>query len=316
MILRYLPAASGPLLTGPSWEVSVSKGKTVILLTTVVCGLTVSGGMALAANVISCSGGLCEGTTGNDKMTGTDRTDYIYAKEGNDTLRGLESFDDLRGGPGNDDLDGGRGSDQYNVYDTNWGADVISGDAGGSEDWLIFQISAVPLMVDLVPKSGRAEVSSGANRINIARGVEIEWVQAGPANDSVKGNGAANYLSGAGGSDRLLGRGGPDTLRGDIVEFGNVGHDTLEGGPGEDDLEGGPGGDDLLGGEENDEISDVNDPSSGAANDFDEAFGGPGIDTINVQDGDQFDVVCTGGGADPAPTIDPGDVVDDPNFCN
>jgi Ca2+-binding RTX toxin-like protein len=314
MILKYLSEVGGLLLAAPSREVSVSKGKTVILLAAVACGLVLAGGVALAAP-ISCTGGTCQGTSGNDKMTGTAKTDHLYAEEGNDTLRGLGSFDDLRGGPGNDDLDGGRGDDQYNVYDTNWGVDVISGDAGGSEDWLIFQISAVPLTVDLVPKPGRAEVSSGANRINIARGVVIEWVQAGPGDDTVKGNGAANYLAGAGGDDLLVGRGGKDLLVGDFTVFGNVGNDTLRGGTGDDELNGGPGNDELLGEDGDDVLTDANGPSTSHPSDFDKAYGGSGIDAIDVQDGDALDVVCTGGGADPAPTIDTGDVVD-PNSCN
>src|SRR5215212_7584728 len=102
--------------------------RTIPLLATIVVALMVAGGVALAANVIQCPGGLCEGTTGDDEMTGTADTDYLYAKEGNDTLRGLGGFDDLRGGPGNDDLNGGGGNDQYNIYDNNWGADRISGD--------------------------------------------------------------------------------------------------------------------------------------------------------------------------------------------
>ena len=105
--------------------------RAVLLLTTMAVGVLLAGGAALAANVIACPGGLCEGTTGDDEMTGTSATDYLYAKEGNDTLRGLGAFDDLRGGPGNDDLNGGGGNDQYNIYDNNWGADRISGDSAG-----------------------------------------------------------------------------------------------------------------------------------------------------------------------------------------
>jgi Ca2+-binding RTX toxin-like protein len=289
--------------------------RTMLLLATVAFGLILAGGVALAANPISCPGGLCEGTTGDDEMTGTSGTDYIYAKEGNDTLRGLGAFDDLRGGPDNDDLDGGGGSDQYNVYDNNWGADRISGDSSGAEDWLIFQITSGALTIDLIPSRDRPEVSSGTNKINIASGVVIAWVQAGPDNDIIRGNSANNYLSGANDHDRLVGRGGNDNLVGDIVVFGNNGNDILKGGAGKDDLDGGPGFDDLYGGDDDDEISDTHGSLTGHPDDYDEVSGGPGVDTIDVQVGDVFDVVCTGGGNDPAPTIDAGDVVDDPNFC-
>ena len=289
------------------------KRRTVLLFITMAVALVAASGVALAANVIPCPGGLCEGTTGDDAMTGTSGTDYLYAKEGNDTLRGLGAFDDLRGGPGNDNLDGGGGNDQYNFYDIDWGVDRISGDSSGSQDWLIFQIP-VAVTIDLVPSPDRPEVTSGANRINFASKVVIEWVQGGSASDNIKGNSARNYLSGAGGHDTLVGRGGNDRLVGDIVEFGNNGNDILNGGPGRDILTGGPGQDDLYGGDGDDNISDTHGSLSGHPEDFDEVYGGPGVDIINVQDGDQFDMVCTGGGNDPEPTIDPGDVVDDPNF--
>ena len=288
--------------------------RAILLLTTIGVGVLLAGGVALAAAVIPCSGGVCEGTTGDDEMTGTSSTDYMYAKEGNDTLRGLGAFDDLRGGPGNDDLDGGRGNDQYNVYDNNWGTDRISGDRSGAEDWLIFQISSGALTIDLVPSPGRAEVSSGANTINFASKVVIEWVQAGPNNDIVKGNDASNYFLGGNLNDTLVGRKGNDHLVGDIVVFGNEGDDTLKGGQGNDKLDGGPRGDDLYGGADNDNLIDgegVGLPTQ--PDDFDEVFGGSGDDTINVKDGDQFDVVCTGPGKDTV-AKDDGDVVDDPNF--
>lgn len=217
--------------------------RATLLLASIVFGLILASGVALAANVITCPGGLCEGTTGDDEMTGTSNTDYLYAKEGNDTLRGLGKFDDLRGGPGNDTLDGGGGNDQYNVYDDNWGADRISADSSGAKDWLIFQISAGALDIDLKPSTTRAEVASGANTINFASKVVIEWVQAGPGNDTIKGNSANNYIQGRDEHDNMAGRGGNDHLVGDTGVFGDVGNDVLNGGPGRDVLDGGPGND-------------------------------------------------------------------------
>jgi Ca2+-binding RTX toxin-like protein len=240
--------------------------RTTLLVASMIIGLVLAGGVALAANVIACPGGLCEGTTGDDEMTGTSNTDYIYAREGNDTLRGLGKFDDLRGGPGNDTLDGGGGNDQYNVYDNNWGADRISADSSGAKDWLIFQISSGALTIDLKPSTTKAEVTSGANTINFASKVVIEWVQAGPEGDTVRGNNVNNYLSGAGGNDTLAGRQGNDRLLGDIVVFGNNGNDTLNGGPGEDVLDGGPGNDTFY-------------AQDGEA---DEIICGPGADVVNA----------------------------------
>jgi Ca2+-binding RTX toxin-like protein len=221
----------------------MTKRRAILSLTTMVTALLVGSGVALAANVILCPGGGCPGTTGHDAMTGTSGTDYLYADEGNDTLRGLGAFDDLRGEEGNDDLNGGGGNDQYNFSEVNWGADRISADSSGAEDWLIFHIASGAVTVDLIPSPNRNEVSSGTNKINFAQMVVIEWVQGGPDSDTIKGNDARNYLSGAGGNDTLAGRKGNDRLVGDIVEFGNNGNDILNGGPGRDILNGGPGND-------------------------------------------------------------------------
>jgi Ca2+-binding RTX toxin-like protein len=283
--------------------------RAVLLLTTIGVGVLPVGGVALAANLISCPGGLCNGTTGDDEIIGTSGIDCLYAKEGNDTLRGLGAFDDLRGGSGNDDLDGGRGNDQYNIYDNNWGVDRISGDSGGAEDWLIFQISSGALTIDLTPTPGQPEVSSGANKINFASDVVIEWVQAGPDSDTVKGNSADNYLSGSNDDDTLVGRKGNDHLVGDIMVFdNNEGNDILKGGPGNDTLDGSRRGDDLYGAGGNDDLLDGE-----VGGDLDDVFGGSGDDTIDVEDGDNDDIVCTGPDNDTV-AKDSGAVVDDANF--
>ena len=91
------------------WEKAM-RHRATLLLAAMVVGLLVASGVALAATPINCADDTvapCDSTTGDDEMTGTSGTDYIYAREGNDTLRGLAKFDDLRGGPGNDTLDGG-----------------------------------------------------------------------------------------------------------------------------------------------------------------------------------------------------------------
>ena len=219
--------------------------RAVLSLTTIATMLLLGSGVALAANVIPCTGGLCEGTTGDDEMTGTSETDHMYAKEGRDTLRGLGKFDDLRGGPGNDNLDGGGGNDQYSFYEDNWGVDRISGDSSGAKDWLIFHRSqtAGALTIDLVPSPDRPEASSGANMINFGSRVVIEWVQGGLDSDTIKGNSANNYLQGRDLDDHLVGRRGNDTLYGDTAVFSDVGDDFLNGGPGRDILNGGPGND-------------------------------------------------------------------------
>jgi hemolysin type calcium-binding protein len=223
---------------------------TMLLLAAMVAAMLLASGVALAATVINCADdpvAPCDGTTGDDEMTGTSETDDIYAKEGNDTLRGLEKIDDLRGGPGNDNLDGGGGNDTYSFYEDDWGVDRISGDSSGTQDSLVIgSATAGALVIDLVPSPHRVEVSSGRNRINFAPKVVIERVQSGLGSDTIKGNSADNYLQGRDLNDRLMGRGGDDTLFGDTAVLSDQGNDTLIGGPGRDILNGGPGHDIFL----------------------------------------------------------------------
>ena len=254
----------------------------ILLLAAMAVALVLASGVALAATPIACQSGVrCDGTTGDDEMTGASGTNYFYANAGNDTLRGLGSFDDLRGEAGNDILDGGGGNDQYNFYEDNWGIDRISGDSSGSEDWLIFHRSqtAGALTIDLVPSPDRAEVTSGTNKINIASTVVIEWVQGGLDNDIIKGNGADNYLQGRDLNDRLSGRGGGDHLVGDTAVFSDVGDDNLNGGAGQDTLDGGPGNDTLTGGPGQDTLN-----------------GGDGSDAFYAQDGEADEINCGEGG--------------------
>jgi Ca2+-binding RTX toxin-like protein len=208
------------------------------------------GAVAQGANVINCTPAVtCQGTSGDDVLKGTPQIDALYADAGNDTLLGRGKLDDLRGEQGNDRLNGGRGNDQYNFYGVDWGSDKIVADRGGPHDWLIFQMGSMeaqPVSVNLIPSPARDEVVLGANTINIARGVKMEWVQAGLEPDVIKGNRADNYLSGNDLGDMLMGRRGNDHLLGDIEAFSNVGDDTLNGGPGRDQLDGGPGDDTIL----------------------------------------------------------------------
>jgi hypothetical protein len=278
----YNVAGAGFLTPASLREEAQMMRSTMLLLAAMVAAMLLASGVALAATVINCADdpvAPCDGTTGDDEMTGTVGTDHMYAKEGNDTLRGLGRFDDLRGGPGNDNLDGGGGNDQYNIYEGDWGVDRISGDSSGTNDWLIFHRSetAGALAIDLVPSPNRPEVSSGANRINIAPNVVIEWVQGGLDSDTIKGNSADNYLQGRDLNDRLTGRGGNDTLYGDTAVFLDEGNDILNGGPGRDVLNGGPGNDSFFAqdGEEDEIIC-----GEGA----DVIHADPSLDSISIPD--------------------------------
>src|SRR5215213_7682626 len=93
---------------------------------------------------------------------------------------------------------------------------------------------------------------------------------------------------------------------GDDDVFGEDGNDNLHGGPGDDKIYGGPG-DDVIG--------DLNGPTFGNPADADVVFDGPGVDYVDLSDGDGNDVLCTTDGE----TLDGSDpcdqVIDDPELC-
>jgi Ca2+-binding RTX toxin-like protein len=81
-------------------------------------------GVALAQAQIICTGGVCEGTQGDDLIRGTRGADMIIAKGGTDSVLGGHGSDypgsspsghnpsyHLEGGPGHDHVHGGAGDD-------------------------------------------------------------------------------------------------------------------------------------------------------------------------------------------------------------
>jgi hypothetical protein len=60
-------------------------------------------GVALAQAQIICTGGVCEGTRGDDLIRGTRGADMIIAKGGTDGVNGRGGTDSVLGGPGSDD---------------------------------------------------------------------------------------------------------------------------------------------------------------------------------------------------------------------
>ena len=209
-------------------------------------GGLVFGLSAIAMADVACPGSVCQGTPASEVLTGTPEIDYIYAGDGDDTLFGRRSFDDIRGEDGDDDLDGGRGNDQYQFVGNSWDQDRITGDAGGNEDWLIFQGNTAGVIAHLAPASGQVEVTSGLNSIQIAKGVEIEWLQASGAPDQVFGSARDEYLAGADDDDLLVGGAGDDDLLGDFDVFSDVGNDTFRAGKGEDTVQGVDGNDTIF----------------------------------------------------------------------
>lgn len=107
----------------------------IISLTTMGMAILLASGLALAADV-PCSGGYCEGTTGDDAMTGSAFGDQMYGIGGNDTMYGKDGADSMWGDwhqvidpgePGSDTMYGGNGPDRLQGDDR---TDTLNGGRG------------------------------------------------------------------------------------------------------------------------------------------------------------------------------------------
>jgi hypothetical protein len=97
-------------------------------------------GIAIAANRITCDGGPCDGTNGDDLIQGSAKRDFIHAKRGTDGVNAARGSDYVFGGRGNDDpgsspnghnpayhLEGGPGRD---VVEGGFGEDSVTDEFG------------------------------------------------------------------------------------------------------------------------------------------------------------------------------------------
>jgi len=150
-----------------------------------------------------------DGRTGETKNLRSD-LEVVDGGGGGDTMFGNAGPNTLRGGPGNDLVDGGGGDD---VIEGGPGADDLIG--GDGADRVVYpEAAAQRITLDGVRDDG------AAGELDNVR-ADVENVDAGPGNDVIVGNDAANVLDGGAGDDRLEGGGGVDTF------FGGAGADTL-----------------------------------------------------------------------------------------
>lgn len=174
-----------------------------------------------------------------DTLTSVERA---LGGAGNDTLVGNALDNTLDGGPGDDTVTGGNGLDT-----------LIGGD--GTADLVSYADEVDDVVVDLVAGTGGA---AGSSQDTLSG---FENVTAGPGDDVVTGDGAANRVRGGDGNDTIAGGGGPDRLEGeddvdtvdgggaDDLVLGGDGDDVLSGGEGDDRVDGGDDGDRLVGGD-------------------------------------------------------------------
>jgi hypothetical protein len=78
--------------------------RAMLLLATMAFGVILAGGVAPAITLVHCTGGLCEGTEGVDRIQGTDSVDEIYAYGSDDDVTGGDDADKIYGGSGGDEI--------------------------------------------------------------------------------------------------------------------------------------------------------------------------------------------------------------------
>ncbi|MHA7871619.1 MAG: PA14 domain-containing protein, partial [Hyphococcus sp.] len=243
------------------------------------------------------------GYGGNDRIRGRGGDDTIYGGDGNDNIRGDAGADELHGGAGNDRIfvdsqdtvvTGGegydrvivQGADGVSIDQTAGGIERVDGGAGDDE------MNAAG-KADSVRQTGRAgdDTLIGGEAADVQRGgAGDDVISGGGGDDNIRAGAGDDSVSGGTGNDNIRGQGGDDTLAGgdnNDTLLGDGGGDVLDGGAGDDRVIGGSGDDMLDGGEGADDVR-------GGAGD-DTASGGGGNDTVR---GDRGNDDLSGGAGD------------------
>lgn len=256
------------------------------------------------------------GGAGNDTLISGNIEAPSAGREGNgDLMQGGTGDDYIEGGSANETMEGGDDADTFAVLD-NFGTDIITGGAGGTDDDTI-DLSALtgPVTVNYTGNEA-GTIVSGADTITFS---EIEHIVLTNNADSI--NAAAETvdisLDGAGGNDTLTTGTGDDTVFGgagnDLIDggsgndtiVGGLDRDVLVGGEGDDSLNGGEGGDSLVGGNGADTLIGEGgiDTLAGGAG-ADSLSGGNDRDTFIIEDGFGADTIVGGEGGNDDDTID------------
>lgn len=132
-----------------------------------------------------------EGTSDNDRLTGSSRNDLILGREGNDRIQGGGGADCILTGEGEDRAEGGTGND------------VILGEEG--EDRLEGRAQD-----DILIGGDEADLLDGGSGQDLLRG--------NGGNDILRGGSGDDSLSGDEAWDSLIGGSGQDTCRGEKMK--------------------------------------------------------------------------------------------------
>ncbi len=85
--------------------------RALLILATTLLGVIALSGAALAVTK-TCSENPCLGTSGPDRLKGTDAKNEIHGFPGPDYVAGKQRADELYGGPGQDEVRAGNGRDR------------------------------------------------------------------------------------------------------------------------------------------------------------------------------------------------------------
>ncbi len=197
------------------------------------------------------------GTSANNTLdfSGTTLTGIaeIRGENGHDTIRGSTGPDVIVGGAGSDTLFGGEGDDVFPVagddgradrFSGQEGIDVVHGSAG--DDAIRLSVFSGQYVVERIEGGGGSDriLGTSANNTLDFSGTQvlgIEYIDAGPGHDTVRGTADADLIIVGAGSDTVFGGEGNDVFQ-------------LAGLDGSGDRIAGEGGDDRIAGTSGDDV--------------------------------------------------------------
>ncbi len=157
-----------------------------------------------ACQEIHFNGETIYGTSGNDRLRGTNKNDLIIALEGDDVIDGSNGHDCIISLTGNTKIDGGNGND---VIVSGSGDDIIDGG------------------------NGRDTIMAGAGNDRITGGNDNDYLAGEDGDDRIDGENGNDTILGVAGDDNLIGGNGNDLLDGgdgfDSAD-GELGRDTCK----------------------------------------------------------------------------------------
>lgn len=183
-----------------------------------------------------CNMPTINGSSGNDRLTGTIGADEIYGFGGNDRIDASGGDDVLSGGDGNDVLIDGSGNDSafggdgYDTFLAGAGNDTYVGGTDIYSDLVSYQNALAGVFVDLSVSADHARsIGTGdAAGIGVDQLLGISDLRGSRYADTLIGDAAGNAFYGGDGNDSLSGGEGVDVLE------GGLGNDFINGGAGED----------------------------------------------------------------------------------